>query len=120
MISKNEIERNEYGPEIRNENFNEHTNSRTYELFRIWAYAVVSLQARRKAAAEKREIFFGGGRYGQFFWIRGTDHTVYIPRKADYIAIAVTIAERIHLFSYRTQKLSSSAPKVLWDHPTGG
>ena len=27
--------------------------------------------------------------------------------------MAVTIAERIHLFPYRTQKLSSLAPKVL-------
>ena len=34
--------------------------------------------------------------------------------------IAVTIAERIHLFSYRTQKLSSLTPKVLEDHPPGG
>ena len=38
---------------------------------------------------------------------------MYIPRASGYIAIAVTIAERIHLFSYRTQKLSSLTPKVL-------
>ena len=30
-----------------------------------------------------------------------------------YITIAVTMASRIHLFSFRTQKLSSPAPKVL-------
>ena len=39
--------------------------------------------------------------------------------KAGYIAIAVTIAERIHLFSYRTQKLSSLTPKVLRGYPRG-
>ena len=33
--------------------------------------------------------------------------------KACYITIAVTIALRIHLFSFRTQKLSSIALKVL-------
>lgn len=39
--------------------------------------------------------------------------------KAGYITIAVTIAERIHLFSYRTQKLSSLTPKVLRGYPRG-
>ena len=35
-----------------------------------------------------------------------------------YITIAVTIASRIHLFSFRTQKLSSITPKVLgWTRP---
>ena len=35
-----------------------------------------------------------------------------------YISIAVTIALRIHLFSFRTQKLSSITPKVLgWTRP---
>ena len=38
---------------------------------------------------------------------------------ADYITIVVTIAWRIHLFSFRTQKLSFSAPKVLVGWPTG-
>ena len=33
--------------------------------------------------------------------------------KSCYISIAVTIALRSHLFSFRTQKLSSIAPKVL-------
>ena len=45
---------------------------------------------------------------------------VYTLRERRYIAIAVTIAERIHLFSYRTQKLSSLTPKVLEDYPPGG
>ena len=36
-----------------------------------------------------------------------------------YITIAVTIASRIHLFSFRTQKLSSAAPKVLDGQPSG-
>ena len=45
---------------------------------------------------------------------------VYKLRKRRYIAIAVTIAERSHLFSYRTQKLSSLTPKVLEDYPPGG
>ena len=30
-----------------------------------------------------------------------------------YIAIAVMMAKRIHLFPFRTQKLSSFTPKVL-------
>ena len=38
---------------------------------------------------------------------------------ADYITIVVTIAWRIHLFSFRTQKLSFSAPKVLVGWLTG-
>ena len=33
--------------------------------------------------------------------------------KAEYITIAVTMAKRIHLFPFRTQKLSSFTPKVL-------
>ena len=33
--------------------------------------------------------------------------------KACYIAIAVAMAKRIHLFPFRTQKLSSFTPKVL-------
>ena len=38
----------------------------------------------------------------------------YISRRnTDYIAIVVAIAQRIHLYSSRTQKLSSAAPKVL-------
>ena len=36
-----------------------------------------------------------------------------------YIAIAVTIARRIHLFSSRTQKLSFATPKVLVGQLTG-
>ena len=44
----------------------------------------------------------------------------YIARGSGYITIAVAIAERIHLFSYRTQKLSSLAPKVLEEYPPGG
>ena len=38
---------------------------------------------------------------------------------AVYISIVVTIALRSHLFSFRTQKLSSAAPKVLVGQPTG-
>ena len=45
---------------------------------------------------------------------------VYKLRERRYIAIAVTIAERSHLFSYRTQKLSSLTPKVLEDYPPEG
>ena len=41
------------------------------------------------------------------------------PAKSCYIAIVVTIALRIHLFSFRTQKLSSAAPKVLGGQPPG-
>ena len=33
--------------------------------------------------------------------------------KAEYITIAVMMAKRIHLFPFRTQKLSSFTPKVL-------
>ena len=36
-----------------------------------------------------------------------------------YIAIAVTTARRIHLFSSRTQKLSFATPKVLVGQLTG-
>ena len=42
------------------------------------------------------------------------------PAESGYIARAVTMAERIHLFSYRTQKLSSLTPKVLEDYPPEG
>ena len=50
-----------------------------------------------------------------------TNNLVYILWRlvADYIAIVVTIAWRIHLFSFRTQKLSFSAPKVLVGWLTG-
>ena len=42
---------------------------------------------------------------------------VYMPETV-YITIAVAIAKRSHLFSCRTQKLSSSTPKVLgWQRP---
>ena len=41
------------------------------------------------------------------------------PAHSCYIAIVVTIALRIHLFSFRTQKLSSAAPKVLGGQPPG-
>ena len=39
----------------------------------------------------------------------------YIVKGKPFViyAIAVTLAVRIHLFSYRTQKLSSLAPKIL-------
>ena len=50
-----------------------------------------------------------------------TNNLVYILWRlvADYITIVVTIAWRIHLFSFRTQKLSFSAPKVLVGWLTG-
>ena len=50
-----------------------------------------------------------------------TNNLVYILWRlvADYITIVVTIAWRIHLFSFRTQKLSFSAPKVLAGWPAG-
>ena len=42
----------------------------------------------------------------------------YIICESSYITIAVTIASRTHLFSFRTQKLSSIALKVLgWTRP---
>ena len=42
----------------------------------------------------------------------------YIICESSYITIAVTIALRSHLFSFRTQKLSSIALKVLgWTRP---
>ena len=41
------------------------------------------------------------------------DKYIYWTKGPVYIAIAVAMAERIHLFSFRTQKLSSPAPKVL-------
>ena len=37
----------------------------------------------------------------------------YVQAKACIYTIAVTLAVRSHLFSYRTQKLSSLAPKIL-------
>ena len=37
-------------------------------------------------------------------------------RKRRYITIAVMMAKRIHLFPFRTQKLSSFTPKVLVDN----
>ena len=44
---------------------------------------------------------------------------VYYLYQYSYITIVVTIALRIHLFSFRTQKLSSAAPKVLDGQPSG-
>ena len=43
-----------------------------------------------------------------------TKRPTYMYREiAEYITIAVTMAKRIHLFPFRTQKLSSFTPKVL-------
>ena len=38
---------------------------------------------------------------------------MYVVKATRYIAIAVMMAKRIHLFPFRTQKLSSLTPKVL-------
>ena len=38
---------------------------------------------------------------------------VDVLKRRRYIAIAVMMAKRIHLFPFRTQKLSSFTPKVL-------
>ena len=38
---------------------------------------------------------------------------IYVTEKVIDIAIAVMMAKRIHLFPFRTQKLSSFTPKVL-------
>ena len=44
---------------------------------------------------------------------KGTIKNVCIAARAEYITIAVMMAKRIHLFPFRTQKLSSFTPKVL-------
>ena len=67
--------------------------------FRKVCYVVVNLRERRE--------FLKAGKSGR------NNTNVCIPRKAEYITIAVTIAKRIHLFPFRTQKLSSFTPKVL-------
>ena len=55
----------------------------------------------------KEESSFKAGKGG-----RNVNKRMYTA-KAEYITIAVTIAKRIHLFPFRTQKLSSFTPKVL-------
>ena len=44
-----------------------------------------------------------------------TKKSIYSARALD-ITIAVMMAKRIHLFPFRTQKLSSFTPKVLVDN----
>ena len=46
-------------------------------------------------------------------WIYGFKKRRYIQGRPWIYTIAVTIAVRFHLFSYRTQKLSSLAPTIL-------
>ena len=90
-----------------------------------------SCQSSEKAARKRKERLIRGDgenrrdgrtcREAVFDKGAGKRHNrVYRLRERRYIAIAVTIAERSHLFSYRTQKLSSLTPKVLEDHPPGG
>ena len=54
-------------------------------------------------------------------WLRFKNTILYVYglSKVWYIAIVVMIAERIHLFPYRTQKLSFLTPKVLVGSLTG-
>ena len=47
------------------------------------------------------------------------EKTKYIISESCYITIPVIMAVRTHLFPFRTQKLSSLAPKVLVGTPTG-
>ena len=42
---------------------------------------------------------------------------MYVTEVTRYIAIAVMMAKRIHLYPFRTQKLSSLTPKVLRVNP---
>ena len=44
---------------------------------------------------------------------RGGDEVETVGDLRRYIAIAVMMAKRTHLFPFRTQKLSSFTPKVL-------
>ena len=67
--------------------------------FRKVCYVVVNLRERR---------LFQRLRKG----LRNVKTYVYCE-SAEYITIAVMMAKRIHLFPFRTQKLSSFTPKVL-------
>ena len=58
-------------------------------------------------------IFGKGDKFRKLNKAKGTLKNVCIPARAEYITIAVMMAKRIHLFPFRTQKLSSFTPKVL-------
>ena len=58
-------------------------------------------------------IFGKGDKFRKLNKAKGTFKKVCIPARAEYITIAVMMAKRIHLFPFRTQKLSSFTPKVL-------
>ena len=45
--------------------------------------------------------------------VRGAQKSIYCAVNARDITIAVMMAKRIHLYPFRTQKLSSLTPKVL-------
>ena len=74
-------------------------------------------ERRKKAKYEKEEKFCLEKRicYVVVNLLRKkqTLYIVYLGKKVIDITIAVMMAKRIHLFPFRTQKLSSFTPKVL-------
>ena len=88
-------------------------------------YVVVSLRERRlekgkrfsdeRGKKEGDRERFRKARHGR----RNADNLYVWSLRALYIAIAVIMAERTHLFPFRTQKLSFLAPKVLVGTLTG-
>ena len=88
-------------------------------------YVVVSLRERRlkkgkrfsdeRGKKEGDRERFRKVRHGR----RNADNLYVWSLRALYIAIAVIMAERTHLFPFRTQKLSFLAPKVLVGTLTG-
>ena len=65
-----------------------------------------------KTKIKKSSLFVGG--------LKIKNVKLYVGSgNAAYITIVVMVAKRIHLFPYRTQKLSSLTPKVLVGTLTG-
>ena len=75
-------------------------NARTYEK---------ELELLCSCKSSEAEIAFQA-RYS----VRGAQKSIYCAKRyARDITIAVMMAKRIHLYPFRTQKLSSLTPKVL-------